>query len=273
MAKTKIITPVTGQAIGGQGMETITPHAAIACKNISFTALPTPIPTEEPPAFEDIPAYSIGLIFMENPTASSIFEIREVFFHPHPSTPTFTKGPELDIEQIPHQFFIDGDTSSENYFLKLNSFKKFEHLEFKDHIDPDHGLDFVFFTRNELEPLLALSETLIISGSVIKFGKVTWQHPASMVKSQQQYFTLKAEVNVKVPASYFSILQQTDSQDEIPLPLVTTAQPCPPRWDTLGIVLASLSISQDAYRHIISNPDLIKKILERWILFSKKDIS
>jgi len=240
----------------------ITPHAAVAltCEDPLFTALPTSQNPEK---------YSVGLILIppgEN-NSTSLFAIYEVFYYPG-DEPMFETQPVFgSIVQQPKQFFRQA-ANMDKYILVNNPAKAFSDIEFTNKIDANFPLHLVFFPRNELEPMLKISSTLIVSGSTIKFGKVAWQHEDDWVDTDREYFTLKAEVNLEIDTEYFNGqtgANLTGSQSgTMSIPLVSTGQPCPPRWDTFGAALASLAIKPNVYNSIISDPVLAGKVLTAW---------
>lgn len=265
MAKSKITPVKTGAPTKGNGPTPLpqlflTPHAAVLCKGISFT-----------PLGGSLSEYSVGLVFRKNTTGAAfpVFDIQEVFYRP--ADLKFVLGPLMAVDQVVQQFSVKNNPSGEDFILQNNPSRNFSHLEFTNGITASKPWHFGFFARNELEPMLAISPDVVVSGTVLKFGKVAWQHPSSWVHPGEEYFSLKAEVvaDVVLPGGQSSA-KSGGSSDEIPLPLVTTAQPCPPRWDTFGVVLASLSVSQEVFRDIVSDGEKIKKVLVAWLQMAER---
>lgn len=100
------------------------------------------------------------------------------------------------------------------------------------------GLNFVFFSKDELEPLIKMSDKLIVSGCQIQFGKAVYDPPPSMDDSSYNpnklYFTLKVEVDLN------SDNQLRGREANFPSTIMTVGQPCPPRWVPTSLIASIL---------------------------------
>lgn len=128
----------------------------------------------------------------------------------------------------------------------------FDNFQFKT------GIRLVFFGKDELIPLLQLSDQLLISGCQIQYGLADYDppsgDPSDRIDPERFYFTLKIEARIHSPNQRS---RGPESNDLIPTAVV--GQPCPPKW-VPSSMLAALT-AQIPLEQIVHN---MRDILENW---------
>lgn len=136
-----------------------------------------------------------------------------------------------------------------------------------DFFEDNTNIDFVYFTCDQLRHFFHYYESLIISGSQIKFGKqLTHRISENQKNYEEKYFTLKIEGKGHKVSTSKTISKSPNENDEsTPGTEVAIGQPCPPRWFSFSTILAQLN-------RIYTIPaDEVKNLSNLWNIYNYKD--
>lgn len=191
----------------------------------------------------------LGFNFRKNadPENKDLY-ISKVYFNPN--NKTFREEFFDGLGQTRYAFA--GTGADDQIELSETDQLHFDNFQFKT------GIRLVFFGKDELIPLLQLSDQLLISGCQIQYGLADYDppsgDPADRIDPERFYFTLKIEARIHSPNQRS---RSTESNDLIPTAVV--GQPCPPKWVPSSLLLGlSNVLSPD---QLVQN---MRDILDNW---------
>lgn len=164
---------------------------------------------------------------------------------------------ELETNQIRHAFQGTGETFEYDIVEEPKNYQEFEFF--------DSDTNFVFFSKDELEPMLMLLELdptrqIVVSGCRIQFGKVAHQRTGDdKIDESRLYFTLKIEIK---PGTDQTQGRTRGEEESFPVGILAVGQPCPPKWMPGALADALLRLG------VLTDPDDFHKVSNNWLRFT-----